>query len=119
MSSYMLRQIEELVSAIENAAETTNVSDMPNYKIRIMLRDEMLSLGMKSSVVTTLISNFTVSVSQVAWDEYNDHLVRMVKAMSLLILKTVKQIENDFPSVGDDATMIINMLNGAEIKLEI
>ena len=115
----MRRQIEELVSAIENAAENTNIIDLPNYKVRIMLRDEMLALGMESSVVTTLVSNFTVSVSQVAWDEYNDHLVRMVKALSKFTFKVSKQVENDFPSVGEDATMIINMLNGAEIKLEV
>ena len=112
----IVHQIEEMVLAIENAADT-DITLFPPYQVRLMLRDELLALGMNSQIVNDVTTQFSIVVSQTAWDDYNDMLVRMVKAIAKLTNSIYRQLQQDFSGCSSD--VIITMLNGAEIKLDV
>lgn len=116
MSSWLLRQMEDMVSALETIAPE-QLREMPSYKIRLALRNELQNVGFDFTMAAKLAMRAKIAVTQAAFDNHRDLLDRMVTATARLCWISTSEIAKDFTQLsveeiitfGEDISINLDM----------
>lgn len=95
MSSWLLRQMEDMVSALETITPE-QLREMPSYKIRLALRNELRNVGFGFTMAAKLAMRAKITVTQAAFDNHRDLLNRMIKAAARISWISTTEIAKDF-----------------------
>ena len=94
------RMRDQMINLLDQISKV-NISQAPNYRMMISLRDAFVHYGVPRATAETLVSKMTISVSENAVND--QELVRRVcEAYGVLVGDMYRMISADFENSADD-----------------
>jgi hypothetical protein len=116
MASYQIERLkEQMKEMFEGAARDINVSQIANYRIMVMMKDQMVFNGIPADIAERVAAKMNIKVDQALFDEDVAYFENVTESMAAMVGKMYQQIEKDFQA--DPGEILLSMAGQINIEL--
>ncbi len=116
MASYQIERLkEQMKEMFEGAARDIDVSQIANYRIMVMMKDQMVFNGIPADIAERVAVKMNIKVDQALFDEDVAYFENVTESMAAMVGKMYQQIEKDFQA--DPGEILLSMAGQINIEL--